>query len=214
MDRSPRDELVAAIRHALSGREDEEARLERWGAALRLAGRDINAADADGFTGAHELARRAVDIRMFIVAKRAGFDFGAASNRGELPIHAAAASESTESSPSEVIRWLVLDAGQNPDARTGYGLTALHVACLHRDPERVQALIDLGADPNAVSPRGWTPLHAACSASVPEVATALVRAGADRGRVTDRGVTPRDLAALRNERIRASQRTMRMLAPA
>ncbi|MDE0254109.1 MAG: ankyrin repeat domain-containing protein [Rhodospirillaceae bacterium] len=151
---------------------------------------------------------------MFIDAKRAGMDFGAASRRRELPIHAAAASESTESSPSEVIRWLVLDAGQNPDALTGYGLAPLHIACLRRDPARVQALIDLGADPNAASPRGWTPLHAACSASVPDVATALVRAGADRGLVTDRGVTPRDLAALRNERIRASQRTMRMLAPA
>ena len=83
---------------------------------------------------------------------------------------------------------LLLAAGVDPNARTEYGNTPLHLAVLHNDALSVaRVLIVAGADPTAKREDGTTPLHQAQSAEAIQI---LVAAGADPNARDERGDTP------------------------
>ena len=69
-----------------------------------------------------------------------------------------------------------LQAGADPNARTGNGQTPLHFAAGNGTAEAVATLLNAGADPNARTVVGNTPLHFAEHA---EPVAALLEAGAD-----------------------------------
>lgn len=50
---------------------------------------------------------------------------------------------------------LLVDSGQDPNARDEYGWTPLHCAANRPNPDNVQALLSAKADPNAESTKTW-----------------------------------------------------------
>ena len=117
-----------------------------------------------------------------------------------IPLHEAACSNG-----NPAILQALLDAGADPNARTGRGSTALHAAmrdmCVwQRDNEGdiVRLLLARGADPNAATIDGDTPLHVAASSISDNAAVlaTLLAAGADpNAREHDDGGTPLHLSA-------------------
>ena len=113
----------------------------------------------------------------------------------------------------------LVNAGADPNARTGGGLTPLHLAAARsKTPEVVTALVNAGADPNARDGNGRTPLHWA--ASYRETGDrhgprhGSVNAGAERatGTATPRCTTEPDTGGRHGppQRRRGPQRTRRV----
>jgi ankyrin repeat protein len=91
----------------------------------------------------------------------------------------------------------LLEQGQDVNAATGDGMTALHAAAEAGHASIAEDLIAHGASVEAKTRIGsYTPLHLAALGGHPAVAEALLRAGADPNAVTtSSGVTPLHLAA-------------------
>jgi ankyrin repeat protein len=91
----------------------------------------------------------------------------------------------------------LLEAGEDVDAAQGDGMTALHWAAEHGDPELAALLIDAGAEVEPVTRLGdYRPLHLASKGGHAAVVTALLEAGADPALATaNGGTTPLHFAA-------------------
>lgn len=140
---------------------------------LLEANADPNAADNDGYTALHWSAARNGNARVSSVLLAAGSDPNAESNDGRTPLHSAllynnnpavvsallgagAAARSTPlhlavlgGDPAAVTSLLV--GGADPNARDGYGWSALDFGVLSDDPAVVRVLLDAGVD-GTVSP--------------------------------------------------------------
>jgi len=80
------------------------------------------------------------------------------------------------------------------NARSKGGLTALHFAARHNEPEIAELLISVGAQVNARDPKGATPLHYASQKGGEEMIQVLLSAGADRNVKNKAGQTPVQIA--------------------
>ena len=88
----------------------------------------------------------------------------------------------------------LIDAGATVNARSKGGLTALHFAARHNEPEIAELLISVGAQVNARDPKGATPLHYASQKGGEEMIQVLLSAGADRNVKNKAGQTPVQIA--------------------
>ncbi len=96
-----------------------------------------------------------------------------------------------------------LDAGADPNAVDGEGVSALHHAVLRKKLDLAELLVSRGADLNVRDREdGYTPLHVLCKSksgamSKTEIAAALwlIDKGADVGAASDAAETPLHLAA-------------------
>jgi len=73
----------------------------------------------------------------------------------------------------------LLEAGADPDLRTGLGLSALSLAIENRDLDMVQLLLQHGADVHAADHTGETPLMQAARSGVAGIVQALLEHGAE-----------------------------------
>ena len=91
----------------------------------------------------------------------------------------------------------LLEAGTDPNAARGDGLTALHLAAQAGNLEIAKLLISAGAQVGATTRiGGYMPIHLASEAAESSLVGALIEAGADPNAVTTAsGVTPLHLAA-------------------
>ena len=74
---------------------------------------------------------------------------------------------------------LLLDAGDDANAATEEGTTALMYAAGHRNPEAAKLLIERGANVNAASAKGWTPLIYAARTINSVILKLFIEAGAN-----------------------------------
>ena len=89
----------------------------------------------------------------------------------------------------------LLKEGVKPDARDGFGGTALHAAMFQDDLQVVELLLAHGFDPNAVGrSNGYTPLHDAVWASNLPAARLLLARGARTDVKGKDGLTPLEKA--------------------
>jgi ankyrin repeat protein len=102
-------------------------------------------------------------------------------DQGFTPLHSAVA---TDAGPveHEIVR-LLLEAGADPNAKSGEGGTPLHSAAFTGDLESAELLLAYGADPNATDPKGFTPLDVARDRRNVEIAALLHRAVTNRRRI-------------------------------
>lgn len=86
-----------------------------------------------------------------------GANAGAPSrDQGFTPLHSAVATDAGDID-RDIVR-LLLDAGADPNAKSGAGGTPLHTAAFIGDVEVVRLLLDRGADPRVTDKKGRTPL--------------------------------------------------------
>jgi hypothetical protein len=83
------------------------------------------------------------------------------------------------------------------NARDPGGMTALHLAALHKKDKMVVALLKAGADPDARNKNGYTALHCAADGGHTEVVTAILEAGVD---IEVRRVDPVDMCGISGPR--------------
>ena len=96
---------------------------------------------------------------------------------------------------AEAVR-VLLERGADVQTARPDGMTALHWAAMHGDPEMAGMLLYAGANPEATTRIGHhTPLHVAGRSGRAEVVQALLEAGADANALTTSGATPLHLAA-------------------
>jgi len=92
---------------------------------------------------------------------------------------------------AEAIRALLEEGELEVNVASGDGMTALHWAAVHGQPDVIDLLLSRGADLEAATRIGkQTPLHLASEAGREESALRLVAAGADVTVATHTGVTP------------------------
>jgi ankyrin repeat protein len=140
-------------------------------ALLLAAGADPARFDQTATTALHFASARPEATRLLLAA---GANPNAITEYTYwTPLHDAAA----YGDPA-VIR-LLLAADVAREARNSDGNTALMLATLSQDPERVAALLEWGADPNLANDVGLTPLLAAARDGQVEAARLLLAAGAD-----------------------------------
>lgn len=114
----------------------------------------------------------------------------AVSDDGVSPLGLAASS-----GQPEVLEFL-LKSGADPNAapRDEMGVTPLHLAVAHQQPEKslqmATALLLSGADPNVQQHGGWTPLHEAAALGRAKILVLLLDHGANPNAVTADGKTP------------------------
>jgi len=104
---------------------------------------------------------------------------------GDTPLHLCRTADETKA---------LVATGADARARTNFGLTPLHRACMAGCLESALVLIEAGADVNAKDKVGVTPLHEACSSGRLELAQTLIAAGADMYAKSVIGETPLDWA--------------------
>ena len=124
--------------------------------AVADAGADINAADAEGSTAAHELARRARSPEWLRIGQEAGMDLAIAGRYGLTPLHEAAAWNT-----SPAVTGALLATGVDRNAAAANDITPLHMAAYEGREEHVRLLLDAGADPALKDNQGRIPFDLA-----------------------------------------------------
>ncbi len=142
--------------------------------SLLQGGADVNAAQGDGMTALHWAAEHGhVELADMLIY--AGANVGPTTRVGAYtPLMVGARAG------QGVIVSHLLEAGADVDARTGTGVTALHLAASSGSAEAVSALLDHGAEVDAKEVR-WeqTPLMWAADQGRTEAAKLLILAGAE-----------------------------------
>ncbi|XP_054035996.1 ankyrin repeat and SOCS box protein 3 isoform X2 [Dryobates pubescens] len=125
--------------------------------SLPHAGMDFTEAYSDRCS-AVGLAAREGNVKMLRKLIKQGYSIDVPDNRGWVPIHEAAAHNS-----SECLRVLI-GAASSVDyinSKTFEGLCALHLSARHGSLESLHVLLESGADPNEVTTEATTPLFLA-----------------------------------------------------
>lgn len=89
----------------------------------------------------------------------------------------------------------ILSNGADVNAKTTYGLTALHKACNEKNSNLIKLLINNGANVNAKTVRKATPLHFLCRHKNADMVAFLVQRGADVHAENDQGQTALHVAS-------------------
>ena len=85
---------------------------------------------------------------------------------------------------------LLIDKGEDVNAKDESGKTLLHWAVVYDDSDFVELLVGKGVDVNAKETSGYTPLHLTADQNAADIARLLIRAGADIKAETIIGTTP------------------------
>ncbi|KFV06620.1 Ankyrin repeat and SOCS box protein 3, partial [Pterocles gutturalis] len=122
------------------------------------------------------LAAREGDAKMLRKLIKQGYSIDVPDNRGWVPIHEAAAHNSTE-----CLRLLVHAAPSDDyiNSKTFEGLCALHLSARHGSLECVRFLLEAGADPNELTTEATTALFLAVENEHADIVTFLLQHGAN-----------------------------------
>ncbi|XP_005370373.1 B-cell lymphoma 3 protein [Microtus ochrogaster] len=137
-------------------------------------------ADEDGDTPLHIAVvqnNKAIALRLVILFQQGGRELDVHNNLRQTPLHLAVIT-----ALPDMVRLLVT-AGASPMALDRHGQTAVHLACEHRSPSCLQALLD-NATPGSVdlearNYEGLTALHVAVNTGCQEAVLLLLERGAD-----------------------------------
>ncbi|KFM13700.1 Ankyrin repeat and SOCS box protein 3 [Aptenodytes forsteri] len=122
------------------------------------------------------LAAREGNVKMLRRLIKQGYSLDVPDNRGWVPIHEAAAHNS-----SECLR-LLLGAAPSDEyinSKTFEGMCALHLSARHGSLESVRVLLEAGADPNEVTTEATTALFLAVENGHADVVKFLLQHGAN-----------------------------------
>uniref|UniRef100_A0A8D0FUF0 Ankyrin repeat and SOCS box containing 3 n=1 Tax=Strix occidentalis caurina TaxID=311401 RepID=A0A8D0FUF0_STROC len=122
------------------------------------------------------LAAREGNVKMLRKLLKQGYSIDVPDNRGWVPIHEAAARNS-----SECLRLLVRAAPSDGyiNSKTFEGMCALHLSARHGSLESVRVLLEAGADPNGVTTEATTPLFLAVENGHADIVKFLLEHGAN-----------------------------------
>ncbi|NXI95725.1 ASB3 protein, partial [Psophia crepitans] len=122
------------------------------------------------------LAAREGNVTMLRKLLKQGYSIDVPDNRGWVPIHEAAAHDS-----SECLRLLVHAAPSEDyiNSKTFEGMCALHLSARHGSLESVRVLLEAGADPNEVTTEATTALFLAVENGHTDVVKFLLQHGAN-----------------------------------
>ncbi|EHB18943.1 B-cell lymphoma 3-encoded protein [Heterocephalus glaber] len=144
---------------------------------------DISAAtraDEDGDTPLHIAVVQGnlpAVHQLVTLFQHGGRELDVYNNLRQTPLHLAVIT----TLPSAV--WLLVSAGASPMALDRHGQTAAHLACEHRNPTCLRALLDSAApgsvDLEARNYDGFTALHVAVNTGCHQAALLLLERGAD-----------------------------------
>ena len=120
-----------------------------------------------------------------------GADPASQTTEGETPLHIVAA----HSAPQRLQQLLNRGADVTLCTSEALGaLTAMQVACAHRDPSSTAILLEAGSDPNVSDGTGNTPLHLMTEYGYSETVAKLLKAGATPSSTNDDGTSPLQIA--------------------
>ncbi|XP_061845342.1 ankyrin repeat and SOCS box protein 3 isoform X1 [Colius striatus] len=121
-------------------------------------------------------AAREGNVKMLRKLIKQGYSIDVADNRGWVPIHEAAAHNS-----SECLRLLIRAAPSDEyiNSKTFEGMCALHLSARHGALESARVLLEAGADPNEVTNEATTPLFLAVENGHVDMAKFLLQRGAN-----------------------------------
>ncbi|KAM9257732.1 ankyrin repeat and SOCS box protein 3 isoform 2-T2 [Cariama cristata] len=122
------------------------------------------------------LAAREGNVKMLRKLIKQGYSIDVPDNRGWVPIHEAAAHNS-----SECLRLLVRAAPSDDyiNSKTFEGMCALHLSACHGALESVRVLLEAGTDPNEVTTEATTPLFLAVENGHADIVKFLLQHGAN-----------------------------------
>ncbi|NXD73768.1 ASB3 protein, partial [Eolophus roseicapillus] len=122
------------------------------------------------------LAAREGNAKVLRKLIKQGYSIDVPDNRGWVPIHEAAARDS-----SECLRLLVRAAPSDDyvNSKTFEGMSALHLAARRGSLESIRVLVEAGADPNDVTTERTTPLFLAVENGHADTVTFLLQHGAN-----------------------------------
>ncbi|KFQ92319.1 Ankyrin repeat and SOCS box protein 3, partial [Nipponia nippon] len=122
------------------------------------------------------LAAREGNVKMLRKLIKQGYSIDVPDNRGWVPIHEAAAHNS-----SECLRLLVRAAPSDDyiNSKTFEGMCALHLSARHGSLESIRLLLEAGADPNEVTTEATTALFLAVENGHADVVKFLLQHGAN-----------------------------------
>ncbi|NXY47197.1 ASB3 protein, partial [Ceuthmochares aereus] len=121
-------------------------------------------------------AVREGNVKMLRKLIKQGYSIDVQDNRGWMPIHEAAAHNS-----SECLRVLVHTASSDDyiNSKTFDGLCALHLSARHGSLESLRVLLEAGADPNQVTTEETTALFLAVESGHIDIVKFLIQHGAN-----------------------------------
>ncbi|NXN97510.1 ASB3 protein, partial [Rhinopomastus cyanomelas] len=122
------------------------------------------------------LAAREGNVKMLRKLIKQGYSIDVPDNRGWVPIHEAAAHNS-----SQCLKLLVRAAPSDDyiNSKTFEGLCALHLSARHGSLECIRILLEAGADPNEFNTEATTPLFLAVENEHIDVVKFLLQHGAN-----------------------------------